>query len=192
MPTSIIEDSSRLRPSGRLVCIILFFTGVAALLTSFSHIGKATEIIKNQSAQDRIATIADSMPEEMSFVLPPVTEPKTTEENIIRTRNIESTLNVLTAEAKRDPRFQQAPDRIKNPKKIVALGVIKGIIHPKEAQRILQEVNTLNITPNLLGYWEVNGDKTKTQEGKDTTKAVKKPAPTRKIKQPTTSPKNDQ
>jgi len=154
MPSSIIEDSVLLRPSARVLCVLLFFGGLSLLIIAMSSINQGVKILKGHSAKERVASVADSMPEEMSFVLPPVTPPKTREEQIIRARQTEDTLNILLNDAKTDPKLQEKGDIYSDPKKLTALGVLRGIIHPKEGQRMLEEINMLKLQLSNRGKWE--------------------------------------
>lgn len=119
-----------------------------------SYIGWGVEILKSHNAKERALSITDSIPEEMSFVLPPTTFPKTREEKIARTRETGNILNLLAQDAKRSPQFRNSNDKINDPKKIVAIGVLNGFIHPKEAQKILQEVSILEISMDETGNWD--------------------------------------
>jgi hypothetical protein len=154
MPVSILEDSSKLNPAGRVICILLFFGGVSAMIIAMSFIGKGVEFLRYHSAKERVTTITSSIPEEMSFVLPPLNPPKTRDERILRTRQTEAILNNLTEDAKKDPRFVKTPSNFSDPTKILALGVLSGAVHPKEAQRITSEASTLKITMDENGKWE--------------------------------------
>lgn len=154
MPASIIEDSSLLKPPARILCIALFFLGVIMLIAGVSYIGKGIELLKNHGAKHRVTIIADSIPEEMTFVLPPVTSPKTREDKILRTGQIENTMNLLTQEINNSPMLKTYAGGVKNPKTVIATGVISGLIHPKEAQRMLKEVEILEVTMNQSGSWE--------------------------------------
>lgn len=154
MPSSIVEDSVLLRPSARVLCILLFFGGLSLLAIAMSSINRGVEMLKGHSAKERVSSVADSIPEEMSFVLPPITPPKTKEEQIIRARQTENTLNMLLNDAKTDPKLKERKETYSDPKKLIALGVLNGMIHPKEGQRILQEVNMLKLQISNKGKWE--------------------------------------
>jgi hypothetical protein len=156
MPASIIEDSSLLKPVGRVICVILFFSAIAFLFTAMSYVGKGVEFLKSRGAQERVTSIADSIPEEMSFVLPAVRDPKTTEEKLLRTREVENTLNSLTkiAQRKYSNGLSNKKIDLREPKKIIAIGVLEGAVHPKEGKRILEEISLLNITLTPKGQWE--------------------------------------
>jgi hypothetical protein len=151
MPASIIEDSSLLSPIGRGICIVLFTAGTALLFLGMSKIGDGISHLKSQYAEERVTQIADSIPEELSFALPPVTTPKTEEERILRVGKTEGLLNSLTEEALNTP--NPNPSVFRNSKKLIALGVLLGQVHPLEAQQIIEEVNNLNITQNENGEW---------------------------------------
>jgi hypothetical protein len=165
MPTSILEDSENLKKGGKSTLLLLFLLGLTILIYLATKLPAQVHTLKLTREEIVSSEFITSKPEELTFLIPPVSPPRTTVEREERLEKLVNSMNYWSSQLEetrnqlnKNPLFPSEVPAPNDPKQVIKTAVLSGLVHPREYQPLLKEAQYFNLTLTDEGTWASYND----------------------------------